>query len=98
MWRRADRVLSLSIKLTPDKRQGNRPLTRFMQPSWWGLDLVVHYFRSPGSTNRFVKPSTTEGLHLRTGGAILIYLWSVACLFATVDLIADISAGDAIIP
>ena len=44
-----------------------------------------------------LRPWPPHGLHLRTG-CDLIYLWSVACIFATVDLIADISAGDVIIP
>jgi hypothetical protein len=38
------------------------------------------------------------GITLENRGTILIYLWWVACIFATVDTMAGISAGDVIIP
>jgi hypothetical protein len=80
----------------PDKRQGNRPLTRFMQPSWWCLGSAL--LSQARQYKSVCETKHCPGITLENRGAILIYLWSVACIFATGDLIADISAGDVIIP
>jgi hypothetical protein len=67
-----------------------------MQPSWWGLGSSL--LSQPRQYKPVCETKHYPGITLENRGAILIYLWWVPCIFATVDLIADISAGDVIIP